>query len=67
MKTIENRLKKLEAQVFIPAYDREQLAAMSDAEIEAFYKAYDIGNSLMPDGRRLSELSDEELKAFIGA
>ncbi len=39
MKTFENRIKKLEAQVFSPAYDREQLAAMNDAEFEALYKA----------------------------
>ena len=39
---------------------------MSDAEFEAFYKANNVGNSLMPDGRKLSELSDEELEAMTG-
>lgn len=67
MKSFENRIKKLEAQVFIPAYNRAQLAAMSDAEIVELYKAHDIGNSRMPDGRRLKELSNAELKAMIGA
>ena len=66
MKNFENRIKKLEAQVFSPAYTREQIAAMSDDEIVELYKALDIGNSRMPDGRKLSELSDEELEAMIG-